>query len=75
MFSAHRSRSNGQMELHSFNRNDPAGGRKSVEDDIDTRNTSEEHILGGGMITKTVETDVIVERSYVESGRVVKTPF
>jgi hypothetical protein len=61
MFSAHRSRSKGQIELHSINRNEPIiDDRKSVEGGI-SRNTSEEYILQGEGITKTVETRVNVE--------------
>jgi hypothetical protein len=57
------------MELHSFSKNEPAGQHKFMKDDIGTRNTSEEYILGSESITKPVE------RSHIERGRVVKTPF
>jgi hypothetical protein len=61
MFSDHRSRSKGQIELHSINRNEPTvDDQKSAEGGI-SRNTSEEYILQGEGITKTVETRVNVE--------------
>ena len=62
-FRGHRVRSNGQMELHSFSANDPISKDKSMAGG-NTRSTSEEFILGGEGITKTVETNVNVEQGY-----------
>lgn len=75
MFSAHRSRSNGQMELRSFSKNEPIDYNKSIENEV-SRNNSEEYILQGVGITKTVETSINVERSH-EDGRVqtTRSPF
>lgn len=48
------------MELNSFNKNDPMGKHKTITGG-DTRNTSEEFILGGEGITKTVETKIDIK--------------
>jgi hypothetical protein len=54
-----RTRSNGQMELYTFN-----GGNRTIKVAVGgTRNTSEESILGVEGITKTV--DMTIEEDYV----------
>jgi hypothetical protein len=76
MFSAHRSRSKGQIELHSMNRNEPViDDQKSAEGGI-SRNTSEEYILQGEGITKTVETRVNIELRHDDDwAHMPKSPF
>jgi hypothetical protein len=63
------------MELHLFSKNDLAGEHMSMEDDIGTRNTNEEHIPGDEGITKSMETNVNVERNQGERVWAMKTPF
>lgn len=55
-----RTRSKGQIELHSFSENDTIHKNTEIGN---VRNTSEEYILGGAGITKTVDIGVHVEES------------
>jgi hypothetical protein len=75
LFSGHRSRSNGQIELHSFSKNEPIHDNKSVGEGI-SRNTSEEYILQGEGITKTVETRVdVASRRGEDRAQTMRSPF
>ncbi|KAF2030696.1 hypothetical protein EK21DRAFT_111573 [Setomelanomma holmii] len=60
IFSGNRTRSKGQIELRSFS-NNHHDKRQKIMRANDNRSTSEEHILGGEGITKTV--DINVERN------------
>lgn len=75
LFSGHRSRPNGQIELHSFSKTEPVIDNKSIGGDI-SRNTSEEYILQGEGITKTVETRVdVASRHGDDRMQMTRSPF
>lgn len=74
IFASHRTRSSGQIELHPFSENHHVK-QKPIQLG-GTHNQSEERILVGEGITKTIETRVHFEQDcHKDSARTVASPF